>query len=65
MDKDFDQLSDTIPIKLKGLGVNIYTTSYGVGMMADLTMWDKIQPGMRCHLTCKISPPLGLLLVSS
>ena len=47
MDKDFDQLSDTIPIKLKGLGVNIYTTSYGVGMMADLNIWESFKPGMR------------------
>ena len=65
MDAVVDALATAGGIRMKGSGINTFTTDHGVGMMADLTMWDKIQPGMRCHLTCKISPPLGLLLVSS
>ena len=47
MDSENDALKTAGGIRMKGSGINTFTTSHGVGMMADLTMWDKIQPGMR------------------
>ena len=48
MDLMFDALSDgTGPIRLKGSGINTFTTAWGVGMMADLTMWESLKSGKK------------------